>query len=668
MVLFVEELAKQHLWEWLEAEKGWEVDGEVRTANGRIDLAARTPDGEYIGIELKAAVNLEFGSTLSEQIQRYIDSGQFDEVYFAGPSVEGVEEALSGNENNPSIPVVREACKCLNAGVAAGKYEKQEVLNRISENVSDEILTYQYAHDDRDIRNYIERRMDYDTTKGSSPITIEEGVRQINNAVVPEAIGVIEVPLPIQGGYLRSPRMALTPGETHDPEIIVEPDTVERSGTPEFDRTGEPWIRHCAWREFGGIPEGHIPNVMESETTDRPIDILAYDSEWDPSKIVAGDEKGEVIGIEAKGASGVTSNRTQTQLREFLETGVLSQLYLAVPRSEREPAIGVLENDSVLDTSVGLLTVDEGGMVEIIREAADLELQYDGYKQKGDMYKTGYGELTIPNGKDVQSPFDLSEWRDPLFDDEDQPVVWEDNPLDFVRTVNERDELDLSNPNEVREELKQYCVQDRVRAYLLRGLSAAPYAKGKPDDRAPKKGYTRLTLTEFETDDGEYGLDLHFGSGSWEGGYVCLVGEQVDDLVTVLASIDNIEEATITGQGRVIDLSEFQFGYGQNYEYKLSGEQARPEQLLPLQVRSVETDDGIGARLQLCEDSKCGVDLVMTEIQRLDFLRTIRIARFGRPSEIPGDSGYERIGPEGDDTWDKRRSIEERHQSDLSVF
>jgi len=159
-----------------------------------------------------------------------------------------------------------------------------------------------------------------------------------------------------------------------------------------------------------------------------------------------------------------------------------------------------------------------------------------------------------------------------------------------------------------------------------------------------------------------------FGGGSWEGGYVCLVGEQVDDLVTVLASIENIEETTVTGQGRVIDLGEFQFGYGQNYEYKLSGEQARPEQLLPLRIQSMETDDGIGVRLQLCEDSKCGVDLVMTEVQRLDFLRTVRVARFGRPSEIPGDSGYERVGPEGNDTWDKRRSIEERHQPDISVF
>ena len=667
MVLFVEELAKQQLWHWLETEKDWEVDGEVKTTEGRIDLAGRTPSGEYIGIELKASVDLEFRSTLSEQIQRYIDSEEFDKVYYAGPSVEEVKEAIESSSKEPSLPVVREACKSLVQGIADGKYEKQEVLDRIKREVPEQILSFEYAHDDRDIEDYIERRMDYDPTKGSKPVTIEEGIKQIQSALIPDEIGVIEVPLSIQGGYMRSPRMALTPGETHEPEIIVNPEPVDRSDSPEFSRDGEPWVRHCAWREFGGIPEGHIPNVMESETADRPIDILAFDGEWDPVKIVAGEEDGEIIGVEAKGASGVTSDRTQRQLHEFIETGVLSRLYLAVPESKKESAVDLLLDHPVLESSVGLVTVSESGAVEIVREAHDLDLEFDGYKRKGERYKTGYGDIGIPNGEDVDSPFDLSEWRDPLVDGEDQPVVWEDDPREYVRTIDNGDELDLSNPDKPREELKQYCNGNSIRAYLLRGVSAAPYANGKPSDRAPKKGYTRLTLTEFETDDGEYGIDFHFGGGSWEGGYICLLEEQLDDLVTILSSIENIDGATIRGQGRVIDLNQFEFTHGDNYEYKLSGEEARPEQLLSLKIFSKETDDGLGVRFQLCEDSKRGVDLVMTEIQRIDLLKTIRVARYGRPSEIPGDSGYERIGPDGNDTWDDRQIDEKRHQDDLSV-
>jgi hypothetical protein len=677
MARFIEELAKQQLWYWLETEKGWEVDGEVNTNNGRIDLAARTPDGKYIGIELKSSVDLDFESTLSEQIQRYMDSKQFDKLYFASPTVEEVKEAVESDNKEPSLPVIREACKSLNKGVANGKYEKQEVLDRINEEVPTHILSFNYAHHDRDVRDYIQRRMEYDTSKESKPITIREGIKQIKSAYIPDEMGVIEVPIPVEEEYMKSPEMALTPGKNNSPKIVVDAESVSRSKTPEFSRDGEPWVRHCTWCKFGGIPEGHIPNVMESEIADRPIDLISFKEVWDPSKIVAGSDNGKIIGIEAKGKTGVESNRTQKQLHEFIETGALSHLYLAIPKLKQESALDLLLDDSVLESSVGLITVNESGVVEIVRDAPSLDLKFDGYKQVDfdgvgyieKSYKTGYGEVEIPNSEDVHSPFDLSEWRDPLEDDEDQPVVWEDDPRKYVRKIENNDELDLSVPDETREELKQYCnSSDRIRAYLLRGLAAAPYANGKPDDRAPKKGYTRLTLTEFETAEGEYGIDFHFGGGSWEGGYVCFVENQIDDLVRILSSVENLDEAIVQVQGRVIDLSEFEFGYGENYEYKLNGEDARPEQLLPLKITPKETDDGIGVRFQLCEDSKRGVDLVMTETQRMDLLRAIRVARYGRPSEIPGDSGYERIGPDGDDTWDDRQIDEEQHQEDLSVL
>ena len=676
MARFIEELAKQQLWYWLETEKGWEVDGEVNTNNGRIDLAARTPDGKYIGIELKSSVDLNFESTLSEQIQRYMDSKQFDKLYFASPTVEEVKEAVESDTKEPSLPVIREACKSLNKGVANGKYEKQEVLDRINEEVPTHILSFNYAHHDRDVRDYIQRRMEYDTSKESKPITIREGIKQIKSAYIPDEMGVIEVPIPVEEEYMKSPEMALTPGKNNSPKIVVDAESVSRSKTPEFSRDGEPWVRHCTWCKFGGIPEGHIPNVMESEIADRPLDLVSFEEVWDPSKIVAGSDNGKIIGIEAKGKTGVESNRTQKQLHEFIETGALSHLYLAIPKLKQESALDFLLDDSVLESSVGLITVNESGEVEIVRDAPSLDLKFDGYKQVDfdgvgyieKSYKTGYGEVEIPNSEDVHSPFDLSEWRDPLVDDKGQPVVWEEDPREHVEPIQNGDELDLSPPDKTSEELKQYCDNgNKIRAYLLRGLSAAPYADGKPDKWAPQKGHTRLTLTEFETSDEEYAMCLDFGANSWEAGYVCLFEDQIDKFVRILSYVGNIDEMTIQGQGRVMNLHEFEFDYGENYEYKLDGEEARPEQMLPLNIGAKETDDGIGVQLQLCEDSKCGVDLVMTETQRMDILRTIRVTRYGRSSEIPGIGGYERIGPDGDDTWDDRKIDEEQHREDISI-
>lgn len=138
--------------------------------------------------------------------------------------------------------------------------------------------------------------------------------------------------------------------------------------------------------------------------------------------------------------------------------------------------------------------------------------------------------------------------------------------------------------------------------------------------------------------------------------------------MVALASVENIGEATIIGQGRAIVLSQFESGLGNTRSKKLSGEEARPERLLQLQIQKQETEDGTGVRLQLCDYPTHGVDLIMTETQRLDLLRTIRVAQFGRPSEIPGNSGYQRVDADGNDTWNKSRSIEKRHQPDLSVF
>lgn len=665
MVHFIEPLVTQQLWFWLESERGWQVDSEIDTGNGRIDLACRTDDGRYVGIEVKAGSGLSWGAQLSEQVWRYVDSGLFDAVYFASPSVKKVATRLDSSAVEPLIPVVSQAARKLRAGIQADHYNVETVLDRIERDIDDETLTYEFSNDRRTVRSYIQHHLNERTERSLEPITLDAGIRELSRSVFPSELGLIEVPMPLQGGYLRSPRMALTPGESHDPKFVREAGKLSRTDDPSFAPQEEPLVRHAVWCEFGGLPEGSIPNVMESERFDRPIDLVTFKGSWDPSEIYETPETGDVIGIEAKGAGSYTPDRITRQLEEFLETGVFSRLYLAVPTAMEDRAQDLVDDHEDLRESVGLLAVGENGDVTTLRDAPVLELRYDGYKHGTEIYKTGYGDIRIPNEKDVTAPFVLSEWRDPLTDDDGEPVVWDYDPRTTDHVIHDIDELDINEPTEVAQQLKpQACNASTARAYLLTGYSADPYANGQSGEerRKPKYGYVRFSVQDFETDEGEYALDLHFGRGSWEGGYICLRGEQVEALVAVLSSLEHIDSARIPGQGKYIDLETFQWGYGENYEFRLTGEESGSEQLLDLEIEATDTDDGVGAILRIGNQLTQGVEVTMTETQRIDFLRTLRIMRYGRPSELPGDgSGYQRVGPDGTDTWDRGTQIEKRH-------
>jgi hypothetical protein len=661
MVHFVEPLATEQLWHWLEVERGWRVDSEVDTGNGRIDLACETPDGRYVGVELKAGSGLSWGAQLSEQLWRYVDSGYFDAVYFASPSVDRISEMLDGSSVEPLIPVISHASRKLRAGVQEGQYTSDEVLRRIEEEVAETILSYEFSDGRRTVRKYIRTHLEDRTERSLDPIPIEAGIRDISRSVLPESIGLIETPLPLQGGYLRGPRMALTPGEVNEPKIVREPTTLTRTRKPTFDREQEPWVRHSVWEKFGGLPEGSVPNVMESERIDRPIDLVSFEENWDPTEILESDS-GAVIGVEAKGRGSFSAARVVSQLSECLETHSFSQFYLAVPDAIQKQASDLVTKHDGLEP-VGIIVIDEEGHMTTVREAKSLDLEHDGYKHGSDLHKTGYGDVRIPRGQDVTSPFVLSEWREPLTDDAGEKVIWDYDPRKTDTVIDDIDELEVSESVELRDCLKQQARNASTsRAYLLTGHSAAPYVTGQNHGREePKYGYVRMSVQDFETSDGEYALDIHFGAGGWEGGYICFVGDQVDSLVSVLSSLEHISRGSIPGQGQYIDLKTFRWEYGENYEFKLGHEENR-EQLFELNIESTQTADGVGAIIRLGEELQQGVEVTMTETQRVDFLRTLRIMRYGRPSELPGDGGgYQRVGPDGNDTWDRGTDVEKDH-------
>jgi hypothetical protein len=133
MNTFVEPLITHHLRYWLESERDWLVYGEVDTGNGRIDLACKTPEEEYVGVELKSGSGL--GSKLPKQIWRYVESGKFDRLYFASRSVQLAKERIEAPNPKPFTEVIRSVAERLMSGVSNGKYSLGKTISHIESNV-----------------------------------------------------------------------------------------------------------------------------------------------------------------------------------------------------------------------------------------------------------------------------------------------------------------------------------------------------------------------------------------------------------------------------------------------------------------------------------------------------------------------------------------------------
>jgi hypothetical protein len=475
-----------------------------------------------------------------------------------------------------------------------------------------------------------------------------------------EDIGIIEVPLSITDGLMETPSHDLTPGEVDDPQILVESKSLSRSRTLDFEQDGEPWVRHHVWSKFGGIPEGHVPNTTESDTADRPIDILTYQDTLNPTEILRTPAAGEIVGIEVKSSDGVESQRTTSQLKQFLETKSLSRLYLAVPKSQKISARSLLGRHSELEGRVGLITVETDGCLLLEKNAVRLEVTHDGYERQGETHLTGYGEIQTPETNEAVSPFRLSEWRETPTDQNGNPVTWDSNPRKQIDRIDT--EICNNKHNLIEWGLSEHPEQETVRAYLLQGSSAAPEVHNTRSSHSPKQGYVRLTLSTFRPDNGDIGVDLHFGAGSYEGGYIRITGDDIDRLCSILASAGESERQTITAAGRAIDLEEYTTG---STKFKLKGDDSLSEETLTLGITSISCDGTTAVRMRLCKQETKGVDVLATDEQILDFLRCLRMVRHGRLTQIPNEGSYKRIGPEGDDTWNRGAAIEKSHDENF---
>jgi Holliday junction resolvase-like predicted endonuclease len=654
MASFGEALLKQRLWYWLETERGMKVEGEVNLGTGRIDLIAKTSDGEVWGIELKKQGFGEY-----EQANRYIESGKIDRLYIATDRIESLQKALSGPAPL-NVSTLNQNSMKLGVGVEQGEYSVEEVMQAVDSEFSDEMLNQQVSGSPS-LREYIRKRVETGSNSKDA-ISLDQGITNLSRASCPTELGVIHIPFNLEAGTLRDVEKNLSPEEAYEPRIFQEADRIERDRTLDFSREEEPWVRHCVWREYGGLPEGHIPNPMDSDQPHRPIDVLSFEGSYDPTDAVENPGEHEVIGIEAKGRSSFTSKRTAQQLSDFLATSTLSRLYLAVPTVLAEKARSLLSSEDL--SEVGILTVTEDGDVVVEREAERMEPEHDGYLERYDERKVGYGNVEIASGKDVVSPYVTAEEAERL-KNSDAAEYAQDIITDNSELADDDGWIRASTTDSLRQPESEFDQGKKARGYLLEGRSADPYTQDRsqgvePDDMKP--GYVRLTVTDF-TVDGQDALNFHFGRGSWEGGYIWFVGEEVDQLQNVLNSIKTISGGEIPGQGKTLDLETYPFDHSENEPHRVSGSSGE-EVEIKLQVTS-QMDDEVAARLRLGESEKAGVDVTLTKPQWLDLIATIDILRTGNQRELPGEyTSYPRIGPSGDDTWSVGTDIEEKVNPD----
>lgn len=636
MTEYGEEILHQRLWHWLETQKGMEVDGEARIGVGRIDLVAEHPNGEIWGIEVKTK-NYDLA-----QADRYTQSGRLDRLYLASdynpvPGDSLVEIAGSTDfidcvtvDNS----ILSQTSKRLGAGVQDGRYTGNEISERIEAVLTDEQLNR--SRGSRTIQQYVQpapENIDY----RKDPISLETGIRRIRRFFEFPGLGIIKLP---PCGL----ETAIIPGDAPDPVIVREADALERDERPAFDRRGEPWIRHAIWEEYGGIPEGHVPNVLDSDQPYRPIDLVAFEGSIDPVDSVQNPEENTILGFEAKGCGSYEKGRLRGQLSEYLQAECFSKLYVAIPDSLTDRTLKLLDEDAEY-SNIGVVSVTTAGEVTVERRAGRMIPQHDGYMEKHKSRKTGYGEQDIENGKDVTAPYvtreeaqrleliDPTEYAFDLLSDDSANAgldgyISPDTSVDAQPT---REALD--------EQTGQRASASRV--YVGRGETYALRRSGKVT------GLIELKL-EYHAEQNLLLLNL----GRNYGGYVWFTSEETGQLETILHSLAYIDGGIVHGQGYMRG-----DGPGAKPRPNWAAEHEEPVVLQIIsQVTNPKTADPSDPELTFRLGKKGApiIEIELTTAQWFDLIASIDILRNGDGSEreLPGREpdnwGHARIGPSGE--------------------
>lgn len=615
MTEYGEELLRQRVWYWLEAEKEMEVDAEVELGTGRIDLVAKSSD-EVWGIEVKLD---DFGT---QQVDRYAESDALDRLYVASG------KKLDPEDDSIDVSALSQTRKRLRAGMAEDLYTKPDIEEALTAALSSEQQNREVGS--QTVYEYVLPYEGIESTKTS--ISIKDSIRRIQNAITFSDIGIIHVPsapLPDE----------MSPGKAPAPEILQEASDLARSKTPEFSRREEPWVRHHLLRAYGGIPEGHIPNTLESDQPYRPLDLVTFEGSSDPTDAVENPTENKVLGFEAKGEGSFSKHRLSKQLAQFLETSTLSQLYLGVPSSLKNDAANFISSHPEFN-QIGIVTVTPDGTVTTTKPAEVMIPEHDGYLERQTGRKIGYGdEPPTDIGSSVTSPYITDEEAIRLKYTDPEPIAAELLDDNSAHTGNNgyltREFTDsLHSPlNDLIEDASA------TRVYVLEGETVDEYER--------KQGLVELKLSYYNDQDI---LLLNFTR--YLGGYIWLRGEEIDFLQTVLNSTETIDGGRVKGQGYIYAADNHDRWMQAQHDPELEApdtpskayysEAMDYEARIELDVGSHITNLAAAADEDSVIDVRLGgngegADLTVSKAQLVDLIASIEILRenSGTTAELP---------------------------------
>lgn len=615
MTEYGEELLRQRIWHWLETEKGMEVDAEVELGTGRIDLVARSSD-EVWGIEVKVG---DFGT---EQVDRYAESDALDRLYVASG------KKLDLEDDSIDVPALSQTRKRLRAGMAEDLYTKADIEEALAAALSSEQHNREIGS--QTVYEYVLPYEGIEPRK--TPISLEDGIRRIQNAITFSEIGIIHVPsAPLSD--------AMSPGEAPNPEILQEASDLTRTKAPEFNRREEPWVRHQLLRAYGGIPEGHIPNTLGSDQPYRPIDLVTFEGSSDPTDAVENPAENKVLGFEAKGEGSFSKRQLFKQLAQFLETSTLSQLYLGVPSSLENDAANFISSHPEFN-QIGIVTVTPDGAVTTTKPAEMMNPEHDGYLERQTGRKTGYGdELPTDIEPGVTSPYITDEEAIRLKYTDPEPIAVELLTDNSAQTGNDG-YLTLEFTDSLRSPLDD-LIEDAsaTRIYVLEGETVDEYER--------KQGLVELKLSYYNDQD-----ILLLSFTRYMGGYIWFNGEELDFLQTVLNSIETIDGGSVSGQGYIYAADNHDRWARAQHDPELEApdtpskayysEATDYETRIELDIGSHVTnfatvaDENSVVDVRLGGDGE-GADLTVSKAQLVDLIASIEILRenSGITAELP---------------------------------
>jgi len=323
------------LWKVLEEKLGLEVGSGLNVGVGFVDLIARDPTGEYIGLEVKDFSKISFISRDSrkeikfvDQILKYMISGYFDYFYVC------VEKKY-----RESLKITLDPTRYLSL-----------------------VFPHNYPEE-------YERFGDYGDYLHSC--------------------GILSMPLPIKESDIDFPDLI-----ERYPKRLTELRCSSKE--PKIPKMNEARMRFDVWNHFtkingvSPIREGVLPNLKGKKP--RQIDVMVFEGSTSATEILRNQEKFDLIGIEVKSSLSNVKDILK-ELNLYLNSGGLTQLYLAVPPSLEENASILLEEIP----SVGLITVEKG-TIRIKNKAEKIEMKYDSIvlEQPGFQAYRGYPTKVSP--------------------------------------------------------------------------------------------------------------------------------------------------------------------------------------------------------------------------------------------------------------------------------